>query len=271
MNRRIHFISGLPRAGSTLLTALLRQNPRFCAGISSPMAGIYVALQEAVSAKGESSVFLDDPARERILKAAFRSLYETVEEGRTIFDSHRLWCAKLSGLKRLFPEARIVACVRHVPWVMDSFERLIRSNPFQLSGIFSYDGANTVYGRLEGLAKESGTVGFAWNALKEAYYGEDADRLMVVRYESLTAKPRETLRRLYELLGEPWFEHDLENVAFDAEEFDRRLGTPGLHRVRAKVAREERQTVLPPDLFRKYEGDSFWENAAANLRKVIVI
>ncbi len=31
-----HFISGLPRAGTTLLAALLRQNPRFHAGMTSP-------------------------------------------------------------------------------------------------------------------------------------------------------------------------------------------------------------------------------------------
>jgi sulfotransferase len=29
MRNRFHFISGLPRSGSTLLAALLRQNPRF--------------------------------------------------------------------------------------------------------------------------------------------------------------------------------------------------------------------------------------------------
>jgi sulfotransferase len=33
----IHFISGLPRSGSTLLAALLRQNPRFEAGMSGPL------------------------------------------------------------------------------------------------------------------------------------------------------------------------------------------------------------------------------------------
>ncbi|WP_442939260.1 sulfotransferase [Nostoc sp.] len=32
---KIHFISGLPRSGSTLLGALLRQNPRFHASMSS--------------------------------------------------------------------------------------------------------------------------------------------------------------------------------------------------------------------------------------------
>ena len=40
----IHFISGLPRSGSTLLAALLRQNPRFQAGMSGPLAGLFGAL-----------------------------------------------------------------------------------------------------------------------------------------------------------------------------------------------------------------------------------
>jgi len=35
---RLHFISGLPRSGSTLLSAILRQNPRFYAGMTSPVA-----------------------------------------------------------------------------------------------------------------------------------------------------------------------------------------------------------------------------------------
>ncbi|MEB3903638.1 sulfotransferase [Mycobacterium ulcerans] len=38
--KAIHFISGLPRSGSTLL----RQNPRFQAGMSGPLAGLFGAL-----------------------------------------------------------------------------------------------------------------------------------------------------------------------------------------------------------------------------------
>ena len=38
--RRFHFISGLPRAGTTLLAAILNQNPRFRAGMTSPLADI---------------------------------------------------------------------------------------------------------------------------------------------------------------------------------------------------------------------------------------
>lgn len=34
---RLHFISGLPRSGSTLLAGLLRQNPNFAAAMTGPV------------------------------------------------------------------------------------------------------------------------------------------------------------------------------------------------------------------------------------------
>ena len=55
----IHFISGLPRSGSTLLAALLRQNPRFEAGMSGPLAGLFGALLRDMSARNEFSVFIE--------------------------------------------------------------------------------------------------------------------------------------------------------------------------------------------------------------------
>ena len=40
MSQQFHFIAGLPRSGSTLFSALLRQNPDFHADISSPVMGL---------------------------------------------------------------------------------------------------------------------------------------------------------------------------------------------------------------------------------------
>ncbi len=49
-SRKFHFISGLPRSGSTLTSALLRQNPRFHAGMSGPVAGLFENVIAQVSA-----------------------------------------------------------------------------------------------------------------------------------------------------------------------------------------------------------------------------
>lgn len=38
--RHLHFLSGLPRSGSTLLADILAQNPAVHAGMSSPLLGL---------------------------------------------------------------------------------------------------------------------------------------------------------------------------------------------------------------------------------------
>ena len=76
---------------------------------------------------------------------------------------------------------------------------------------------------------------------------------------------------VYEFVGEKLFAHDFQNIEFDAEECDRRLGTPGLHKVGRKVESSGRKTVLPGDLWRKYENDAFWRDPARNPNEVKVI
>ena len=56
MQNRLHFISGLPRSGSTLLAALLRQNPRFTAGMSSPVYPLFRSMLTETSARNEGAV-----------------------------------------------------------------------------------------------------------------------------------------------------------------------------------------------------------------------
>ncbi|WP_373533726.1 sulfotransferase [Microcoleus sp.] len=51
---RSHFISGLPRSGSTLLAALLRQNPRFHSAMTSPIGG---QVDRMLSAMSEDNQF----------------------------------------------------------------------------------------------------------------------------------------------------------------------------------------------------------------------
>lgn len=271
MQNGLHFISGLPRSGSTLLAAILRQNPRFHAGMSSPVGSLFMALQGAMSRRNEAAVFIDDAQKRELLKGMFNSYYHVIHPQKLVFDTNRAWCSKLPTLVKLFPESKVVCCVRHVPWIMDSIERLIRDNAFELSGIFGFESLNTVYTRVNRLATSDGLVGFAIDALREAFWGEHANRLILVGYEALTQNPEDTLRKLYAFLGERWFAHDFDNVEYEADEFDLALGTPNLHKVRRKVESIERATVLPPELFNRFAGDAFWTVPELNTHGVPVI
>jgi sulfotransferase len=256
-----HFISGLPRSGSTLLSAILRQNPRFHADMSSPLGGLFNTLLTDMSAKNEGAVFIDNEKRQRILRGLFDNYYADHPED-VIFDTNRTWCSKLPALATLFPKAKVIACVRHMSWIIDSIERLVQRNAFEPSSIFNYQSGGTVYTRANGVAGSDGLVGFAYDALKQAVYGGDAKgRLLLVRYESLTQDPKAVLKAIYAFLGEPAFEHDFEHIEYDDRGFDAKAGTPGLHAVRPKIAPNTRKTLLPPDLFQRFENDAFWQDA----------
>jgi sulfotransferase len=271
MTRKLHFISGLPRSGSTLLASILRQNPRFHAGMSSPLAAIYLGVLERLGGKNPYHLLLSDEQRIAIARGLFASFYEHLDPLTVVFDTNRTWCAKLAGISRLFPEVRIICCVRQLAWIIDSFERLVQSQPFEPSKIFNYDPAGTVYTRAEELMKSSGVVSFAYSALKSAFFGPHASHLLLLNYESLAARPAEVLARVYEFIGEAPFPHDFEAVSYSAGEYDRTLGMQDLHTVKGKVEFVARDTILPPDIFRKYLDTAFWNDPLQNSRDVSVV
>lgn len=264
---RFHFISGLPRSGSTLLSGILLQNPRFHAGMTSPVGALCNAVLGQVSAGSEFGAVVGRDKRKALLRGLFDAYYADAER-EVVFDTNRAWCSRLPLVRDLFPEAKVIACVRNVAWIMDSFERLYRADPYENTRLFGA-GARTVYGRLEGLAQHDQTVGFAWSALREAFYGEHASSLLLVDYELLSKAPAKVMPLIYDFLDEPHFAHDFDNVEYDAEEFDTQLGAPGLHRVKAQVKFTPRQSVIPPDLFDKFNQMSFWNDKAGSAANVI--
>jgi sulfotransferase len=268
--QKFHFISGLPRSGSTLLAAILLQNPRFHAGMTSPVGSLFTSTLAQVSAGSEFSSMVDQEQRRRLLRGLFSSFYGHDDPKPVVFDTNRMWCSKLPAILDLFPDAKIIACVRNVAWVMDSIERLYRANPYENTKLFHHNmGRSTVYNRLEGLAQHDQLVGFAWAALREAFYGAQAESLLVIDYELLAQAPQKVIPLIYEFIGEPQFQHDFENVQYDAPDFDLQLGTPGLHRVQPKVELKTRRPIIPPDLFEKYSQLTFWTDPSGSTANVI--
>lgn len=232
---------------------------------------MFEALLGEMSGRNEFSIFIKDSQRQRILKTMISSYYDGETDAEVVFDTSRKWCTKLGALQTLFPDAKIVACVRQLPWILDSIERLVRHNTFQPSSIFSYKPGGTVYSRVEGVLSGDGLVGYSYNALKEAYFGEDTANLLLLQYETLVTKPAYALAAIYGFIGEPHYEHDFENVSLDNSQFDARSGTPGLHHIRPKVCAADRKSILPPDLIARFQNDAFWRNPKLNPRGVRIV
>ncbi len=266
---RIHFISGLPRSGSTLLEGILRQNPRFHAAVASPLPDMFSALVRSMSGFNEESIFISDEQRRRILRSVIEAYYAD-RAGQVIFDTGRSWTARLPALAELFPEARIIACVRSPAWILDSVERHIQRNPFGAQRMFSFDVRGNVYTRVETLMAKDGLVRRALSNLRQAWFGEFANRLIAVPYDRLVSNPADTISRLYEAIGEAPYAHDFNQVEYNEPQYDQHLGLPGFHKVSGPVRAAVRESILPPEIFKQYN-DSFWNVPDQNPRRVVVL
>jgi sulfotransferase len=265
----LHFISGLPRSGSTLLAGILRQNPKFHAHMTSPVMLTVMALYAAMGADQEGSVFLTEERRKAVVRGAIQGYYGNLLDTHTVFDTNRGWTARMALLASLYPKARIIACVRDPAWIMDSFERVYTRNPFTQSQIFNSQTGSTLYARVEALGGLHGPVGYAWHALREAFYGPHAKRLILLDYEMLCRQPQAAMAFVYKELGLAPFAHDFDAVEYtDGDAFDEKMGVPGLHEVRRKVEFRERAAILPPDLIQRFSADAFWMTPEAAVRGV---
>ena len=206
------------------------------------------------------SAMINMEQRKRILEGLFSSFYQDLAE-EVIFDTNRAWTVQLPLLMQLFPNSKMICCVRNIAWIMDSIEQRFRANGFENTRLFNSSSERaTVYTRVETLAHPTRLVGMPYQGLREACWSEHSANLMIVDYDVLVERPKDVMRMLYMFIGEEPFMHDFENINFDAPEFDAQLGIAGMHKVHKKVGKRERKTILPPDLFKRYSSMSFWKD-----------
>jgi sulfotransferase len=260
MVKKFNFISGLPRSGTTLLSSILKQNPRFTAGISDPLEMFTNSIiKDTNTAVGMGSV-VDIPKRRSLIKALFESFYEDGNE--VCFNTNRGWASETALLKDLFPEFKMVVCLREIPWILDSFERLNSKNPYTVKPLYSHQQLANVYDRTHMLMGNiQGAPGYVAGPLmntKASMFSAEKGQLLYVEYDTLAKHPESAMRQIYAFLGEPWFEHNFMDVENSYDEFDTEAKIEGLHTVRCNVEYVQRSTVLPADLWNQYSTSSFW-------------
>jgi sulfotransferase len=255
MTKKFHFITGLPRSGSTLLTSILNQNPRFHSSISDSLAtlvkGVVETSQDGPGMRHEVPEF----RRKNIVHGVFDGFYQHIDKP-VIFNTNRAWTYITHLVQELYPGSRMLVCVRDLRWVLDSFELAHRRKPLSKNTFLGGLGGS-VYSRMDSLMTDEGIVGFAYTGIKQAITGAEKHNLMLVEYEQLCKNPAGMLKAIYNFIGEEHFQHDFDAVESSWDEYDSEIGTQ-LHSVRKRVEFQPRETILPPDIIKKYSGLEVW-------------
>lgn len=269
--RKYHFIAGLPRSGSTLLSSILNQNPRFSASITDALISYVRSIIVNTDAGSGIKSLVPVEKQKAMIHALVDAYYS---DGNLVcFNTNRAWAAHTNLISDVWPDSKIILCVRDVCWVLDSFEKLHQRTPYDLKAIYGNQDLPTVYHRTNSLidlhAGGNGLVGMAILNTKQALYSTEQKKICVIEYDTLCTHPDLVMRKLYEFLDEPPFDHNFNDVSANYDEYDRALNMKDLHKVRPQVSLIKRTPILPEDLWKRWESETFWKQDFDHIKQKV--
>ena len=258
MKHTIHFLSGLPRSGSTVLSSLLNQHPQVhstsTSGLIDIMGAVCMAWEQSPSTVAQSS---GKEEAYRLLRSVADSKYETVDKP-VIIDKSRGWANPqiMETLTHaLGRPPKIIATVRHPADCAASFIRV---------------------------AKPKDVMGFLRSSpliahLKSSYailnqgYEKMPENFCFIDYDQLIQSPQKQMDRVIEFLGLDTFKFDYNNIDTKvvAEKDDEAWGIPDLHTISPRLGKQHNQNAkeLLGYKYDDFDPPKFWQGESFDNRK----
>ena len=275
MSKKFYFMAGLPRAGSTLLSTLLNQNPRLYSGPSSPVLGVMYSTHENFIGNELYTGYPKPDAANKIVGSVIENWYYDVEKP-VVIDKNRAWCARVPFIEGYIKqEAKIIVPVRRIDEILTSILMMIKRNPFKdgqprINFVDEYLVKSNIpindENRCQHLINNDGIV---WESLNATKLGVDegySDKFHYVDYNDLVDDPQGELNKIYTFLGEESFEHTFDNLSNQHREDDiTTYGLGDMHEVHSKLEKtsSDPSEVLPASIIDLYNKNKetleFWK------------
>ena len=268
-----YFMSGLPRSGSTLLSSLLNQNPRFYSGPSSPVVPTMLALENSL-ANDELYLAYPKPEQASLLIANVLPIFYSDVNKPVIFDKNRSWVDRPHYIKGYFNiEPKILYPVRNIDEILTSFISMYRRNPYKGEGKISFMDEMLIKSniplsddaRCEFLASPMGILGQSYNGLKTIFEKGQQNIIHLIEYDDLINNPKETMEKIYDYLNEKYFDHNFQSIENLHRENDQEVyGVSDMHEVRRSLDKisADPKDVLSEKILEQCKDTEFWRNVS---------
>jgi sulfotransferase len=219
-------LSGLPRTGSTLLSAIFSQNPEIHAEGNSAVCQLMWDMQQSCQGGAAEQLMANGrQADQDALVSSIPAIYYREVKATHIVDKCRSWTlpANMAMIRRyITDDPKVIVLTRPVDEIVESFVRLREANGWtgDLEAGLLEPGSEPIMRSLDGvtLARES-----------------DSDEFLFIEYADLIRDTANALDSIYEFCGWESFTHDLDNIVNKYPENDNVYGLKGMHDIRPKV------------------------------------
>lgn len=269
MSKTFHFLAGLPRAGSTVLTAILNQRPDVYASPQTDLLQVMYLLEDQIPGLESHRAGLRREGYANVVRSTGEAFYAEVDAP-VVIDKNRAWGTpyNLRLARLLNPEVRVLTPVRPMLEVLASFITQARAHPgtnFIDVAMAQQDFYPAQYrpvddARCDWLMRPNGEIDRAILSVAQARVHPECFHL--IAYDDLVSDPVATMDGVARFLGLDPFDHDFDDIReVDAHDDEAAFGLPDLHRVRPKLARRSPrpEDVLSPYVLARYgpTGDAY--------------
>lgn len=249
-----HFLSGLPRSGSTVLSSILNQNPDVYVTPTSPMLNVAVEMQRAWREDPTVKANYFEEQINNLTKAILPAFWQHRPEP-IIIDKGRGWAKNMPNASALFgKKIKAISVERDLPSIMASWLTLIKKQGnCYVDRVLRQRGYEIT---------DENRMGEMWfNMVKDCMEGvrqirqEAPDQILIVKYDDLMQFPTETMEGIEIFLDLPKFEYDFDNIQNDTVDDDMTAwGFDGLHTIRPKLEKisKDPKEVLGEELYNRF-------------------
>lgn len=209
--------AGLPRAGSTLLTCVLSQNPAFTVSSDSLLSEVLNEVRKFGMGAIKASHLKKEDQIQTIInfcRAGTESWKNNISNTEYYLDKNRVWFNQYNFFQHVFPDTKFILCLRDLRGVINSLEKSNRrcmAKEFQ-NNYYTTFSDNFLITRIKEQL-EYWWVKEPLVCLKEVVdCNIDTSNLFFFKYEAFLSKGESYLRELYDFLGVDYFHHDLNNI-----------------------------------------------------------
>ena len=237
--KQVHYLSGLPRSGSTVLANLLGMHPEITSTPSSPLCNIVQTMRKTWSEDVFFKAQLEknfDAVSDRIKRTTKATMLSWSNEGKgnITVDKNRGWLSCIEWLREVFPDFKMIVTLRDLRNVYASIEKRHRNT--LLIDFPDHMEHNIVDTRANVIFDNNGLVGSCLRAIYNIGDIPDiAKHLLIWRYEDFLKNPQETMNIVFKFLDVEPIEIDFTNIEQNTFENDAFYNMKYLHSIKTKL------------------------------------
>jgi sulfotransferase len=264
MDKTYHFMAGLPRSGSTVLSALLNQNPDIYASPQTDLLGILYQLESKIPTFESYKAGLLFSSYDKTIRSMPDNFYSPINKP-IVIDKNRSWGTPYNWnnlSNYLNPKGKVILTMRPILEVLASFvkiaqatEKLTGQMPLLNNDLWVSKYRKPADAVVDNLMKVNGEIDRAIFSIANLL-NNHKDRVCVVWLDQLTELPQATMSRIYDFLELPTYNHTFTNIAeVDKHDDLSGYGMVGLHDIKKKLAKSktEPSEILSDYVIQKYK------------------